>query len=586
MKSKKILSLCLAGALSVTALCYPLSSSATVDYTYKIDVALAEKLESIGNTDTVDLSVWFSSTENENLVDYRNAKELTKVTENSNAIDYSEMQQENENNIENCIDELISKDTINAEQIEYVDDLLPTVDMTLTKNEIFDLIANDEIASIYETENVTFQTEEVDVNSVSSVTSVGIDDVNYGLYQKTGIYDVKQTNDGSGIKIGLVCDGVPDLSKNCFLNKDIHIVTNTDDEDECTSVNTISQTATALAAQIVGEYDRFEGVAPEATLYTLGTDSSEWRGNIDAFVEKTGVDVLLINYSTTSETNNTYGQASKWIDALINATNITVVVPNNLNVGSGNDIGSGGLSYNAVVVGEFDTETSTVSQSSSYNAITGLPYKPDLIAPNNTYIVYDDNNYVCLENASSSAAMVCGAIALLMDSMTYTQHIQNPALVKALVLNGTTYLGVRNVKNSTASTVAFNDRSGAGVLNIKNSNIDYSNPLFGYGNITAGTETYCTEVSVDSGLKPVHVTVCTVKENYFGGSGKGISVDNDTYTIRVTRNGDNWTSVCTVDNKCSVVFNPTERGTYQVYVTSNLGKNFALVGSSLQEMSL
>ena len=78
----------MAGALGVTALCYPMTTTAKEDYSYKIDSALAEKLDKMDKSDNIDVYIWYEDI-NQDIVDAK-VKEITGMTaEDCSEIDFS-----------------------------------------------------------------------------------------------------------------------------------------------------------------------------------------------------------------------------------------------------------------------------------------------------------------------------------------------------------------------------------------------------------------------------------------------------------------------------------------------------------------
>ena len=70
MKFKKLLSIIMVSAISLTALCYPLLTSAKADYSYKIDPALAKKLDKMSDDDTISVSIWLTDIDYNEVYDH------------------------------------------------------------------------------------------------------------------------------------------------------------------------------------------------------------------------------------------------------------------------------------------------------------------------------------------------------------------------------------------------------------------------------------------------------------------------------------------------------------------------------------
>lgn len=135
--------------------------------------------------------------------------------------------------------------------------------------------------------------------------------------------------------------------------------------------------------------------------------------------------------------------------------------------------------------------------------------------------------------------------------------------------------------NSTASFVAIQRNSGLGVLKVENSLTSYCTRDWVVGTNPVGSETgNAGSFYVDSNLRQVRVTLCSIKENGFNRKQQVIESGISQYKITVTGSdtSEKWTSVCTVDNKCSVVFTPPQRNYYTVTLErlSNAGTTTAL----------
>lgn len=239
------------------------------------------------------------------------------------------------------------------------------------------------------------------------------------------------------------------------------------------------------------------------------------------------------------------------------------------------DVTESAMAYNAIAVGG-------ASGSSSISAYNGddLSYKPDIVAPYDMAVKYDDSsNAVIPCNTSSSAGLVTGAMALLMDAESTL--ITCPHLAKSLLLNGATYYGTKNISYTTSTTnpnpsfVAFDRVTGAGQINIYNSYTNYVSRHWDTGTLSANQETFSGSFYVSGASKEVHVNFCAIKNNTFNGDGSATNSSCPNITLTVRHGNTQWTSTVTTDNKCSIVFttdsNPSaSSGTYSIYLKSNI----------------
>ena len=232
------------------------------------------------------------------------------------------------------------------------------------------------------------------------------------------------------------------------------------------------------------------------------------------------------------------------------------------------NMGSGGMSYNAVVVGSSDDDQETVT-SGWLNGTTD-PYKPDIIAPGDMI-----RTPIGTGGATSAAAPIvaCAAAQLIQK---YPLLKTNPMMTKALLLNGTKYLGQENEMNPSTQTTGFTREGGAGILNVENSmlpmvtteSILYS---LNNGNDTYNDSAYVSSADINNN-KQLRITVCSTKNNLVSGIHTSGNVENNpitafNITVKKRGNNDYWRSYNYYDNKTAVCFTPPSRGYYDITVT-------------------
>lgn len=598
MKYKKIISLVLIGLLTISFVVFPVS--AIEDYSYKISQNLIKKLDKMDETETIKVSVWFNSikkSEIERAVDANIKQEIknNRLSEKSLvlysfdnlnkksakapkfdislsevhklcSIDRKTKLKIISNYNQKCIKELDRIEGIDISDIEYTGKYVPNIELTVTKEEVYSLISNENIESIYAVSPVLEKGNDKRINpkSMTSLPTITTNDV----YDYTGINYLKnnQNESGAGIKIGLISSGKPNTSYSCFSNANtnnrIHILDTT---------LPVSNDATFAAAQIVGKVgSTYEGIAINSTLYCTGTTNSDedsWKECFDDVLDE-DVDIIDVGIALAGEDRNEYGDASKYVDAIINTENKVLIQGTDEGYPSGSGcVQRGAMAYNSIAVGMYRMNYDDVSPLSAYNNASGSDkqYKPDLLAPYDMTVYYNSSISSKLSNSASAATIVAGATALLMSAEP--DVLCSSAFVKALLLNGTEYLGTENTMNSTAGFVAIQRNSGLGVLNVKHSLLCYLTRDWVVGTNPVDLETgEAGSFIVDSQLRQVRVTLCSIKENYFNRKQQVIESDVPQYKIIVKKTSTNkkWTSICTVDNKCSVVFTPPQMGEYTV----------------------
>lgn len=605
MKFKRLLSVCLIGILSVTAFCYPLPVSAQVDYSYKLDETLIKKLESIDSNEVLDISIWFKDLSKNHLekeviseiiseinkgnldesalqlynYDDLSLDEKKYVKKNTNIFDTQELfevqlnvksSQYNDYN-KRCIKDLCKNTSINDNTITYISSYLPNADMRLSKNDIYSLIKNDDVESVYLQEAVVYSENQTTVNELD-------DNSNNSIMTLTGIDYLKSINaTGQGIKIGNIDWGLPDTSKECFataINENrLHCVGN---------INSISSHITYTTAELIGEVPGvYEGIAPKADVYCIATGNPNttginWKDKIETLLNY-NVNIINSSFEALGDGRNNYGDCAKWIDAMINVYNVLFIQS------AANDtidsIISGGMAYNSIVVGNYDIVNQQVSSTcSSYNSGAGVykQYKPDLVAPGNFGVYYDSNTYYCGGGTSGAAPVVTGIVALFLHKNSY--GINNPMKTKAFLINGCTYLGTENTSNDTSSFVAYERKSGAGIVNGKNMHVCHSSRQWDTGTIRPNLTCSYTFL-INKANKPVHITVCAMKTNTFINGNVGDSTI-PSFRLEVQYgNNKTYTSSFSYDNKCSVVFTPNTSAYCTVVVTRTDNGNNSVPGT-------
>lgn len=218
---------------------------------------------------------------------------------------------------------------------------------------------------------------------------------------------------GSGIKIGQVEPEVPDI-KSAQLSKS-HIYT-------YPTGSSTSPHATMVASIMVGQQTSSlpKGVAPEATLYSASSDKAGGPIQAIEWLLSQGVNVINAsirvdgNSSLGTDSYNTYGSVSKWIDHI--AINHSVHFVKSAGNSGSSGVTSGGMAYNAITVGNIDDKNTlslqddTLWSTSSYSTNTLFAYKPDLCAPGaniNTSIGSSSGTSLAAPHVTATIALLC-----------------------------------------------------------------------------------------------------------------------------------------------------------------------------------
>ncbi len=271
--------------------------------------------------------------------------------------------------------------------------------------------------------------------------------------------------------------------------------------------------------------------------------------------------------------NNNYGDTAKWIDHIVSQHNVTYVGAAG-NAGE-NGVGSGQMAYNMITVGGCNNN-GTLSGYSSYTNTDGKNYKPDLVAPGDSFVLpATRDSSTAIPNAASgtsfSTPMVTGAVAQLCQASSSLKI--NPRLMKAVLLAGTEITDSMDesevISNSSGNT-ALSKMYGSGMLNVINSYALYSaRRNYASGSITSSVNSVGKTMSINATAGKL-VRVCAVwdKPNTVSDShstGTITSPNLDTFKLKVTDpKGNSYTSYCSYDNKSMVSFVSSGSGTYTI----------------------
>ena len=465
--------------------------------------------------------------------------------------------------------------------------------MNLTKEQIYNIISNNEIESLYCTEKFFKKTKTTtndkfyNNNLLQSLTT---DEKNQKIYKKTGINILKDPNGtykltGKGIKIGNIDWELPDKSLECF--------SKARSEGRLHSFGNylgLQQHQTLTTAVMIGEVDgKYKGIAHNADMYCItanegGKPHTEiWKDKIEVLLSN-NVNIINASMSLDGDELNQYQDSAKWVDAIINNQNVLIVQSSGNN--SVNHVICGAMAYNSIIVGNLNIEDDSVYSNSAYNSGDGVykQYKPDIIAPGDITVYYSNDRQGVGSGTSCAAPIVSGIAALLCER--YPSLKSNPTFLKSLMINSATYLGDENTVGSNTDFVAFDRKSGAGIVNGYRAINCYSSRNWDTGTASAYSvanysfyvpkKTITNNASVsDNEKKKVHVTVCAEKTNSFADSTVNLAdqtpIDSflPAFEVKVwnTENNLVYTSRYLYDNKCSVVFTPIAGGTYNVQIT-------------------
>ena len=462
-----------------------------------------------------------------------------------------------------------SRSRTSTTSLLYTSKYAPNFEVTLTKDEILKVVENKNVTDVFERTTGCIENNIVSFNSsnVSRTLSYDVENDMSWYFDVTGITKLRDEYglDGTGVKVGTIEGYVPDTSVPCFANSDI---TNrpSDVKNWLSAPNGHMNYTTSIMAALTSEYT---GGIPNAKFYAASTNNNlqgagEMKGAFEWVISQ-GVSVITSSVSLGHDNENEYGDYAKWLDHVTNQHNVLFVMAG---PHANSNMGSGGMSYNAVVVGSSDDDQETVT-SGWLNGTTD-PYKPDIIAPGDMI-----RTPIGTGGATSAAAPIvaCAAAQLIQK---YPLLKTNPMMTKALLLNGTKYLGQENEMNPSTQTTGFTREGGAGILNVENSmlpmvtteSILYS---LNNGNDTYNDSAYVSSADINNN-KQLRITVCSTKNNLVSGIHTSGNLENNpitafNITVKKRGNNDYWRSYNYYDNKTAVCFTPPSRGYYDITVT-------------------
>jgi hypothetical protein len=177
-------------------------------------------------------------------------------------------------------------------------------------------------------------------------------------------------------------------------------------------------------------------------------------------------------HDANGEGHDRFGIISEILDRAVSIYQVTILFAAG-NSGSASNtegelqggIGSGGMGYNIITVGNYDRYNNSLTDGSSYYTGNTYAKKPDIVAPGLYYfdIDYSESQidrFAC--GTSFSAPSVAGVVALLMARYEFLKT--SPALIKAVLMAG--------VKTDITHHYIPNDANyrmyGAGVMDASN----------------------------------------------------------------------------------------------------------------------
>lgn len=379
---------------------------------------------------------------------------------------------------------------------------------------------------------------------------------------------------GSGVKVGIFeSDGVPNASDSELTGR----VTNR-------YSSAIDNHASMVAQCLAG---KTYGTAPAATLYC--TYNSQTKSVYDEIEWLLGNGVSIINMSLYfHNTGGTYNYIDQYIDHIAMQHDVHVVVAAGNN--NGGLVPTPAMSYNSLVVGNFDDKNTTshtddiMNSTSCYIDYSGNAEKPDLVAPGTSITTAAGTD----TGTSFSAPFAAGIMAemISLNSSLATKQTAMKAILAASAfrkVNSNTF----GASSGTGSKW-LSDVEGAGKIDAKNAKYIIDNARYTSGTLSGTTNPIYTKTfSVNESSSQIRVALHWLKKNTYSSSTHG---DGGSLTVNPLTDFDLsvydpngvlvGSSTSVYSNVEIVEFDPIVSGTYRIevrkYGTANSSDSFGL----------
>jgi len=363
---------------------------------------------------------------------------------------------------------------IDMEDVIYFSSYTSTVIVSISKNDIFDLINDETVIGISLYEDVKIENQLL----------ISVDQVNagYGTIQNPGLKNVSQGGyDGTDVTIGIIeaesgrfDPDAPQLSDMVSSGQLEFIEVEGVDESIFFHATQVTNIIAGQSYSFSGH--TYEGIATGAQIYQSAIVSI--ADVYTAFTQFVDLNVDVINFSAgTSYYGGDYSSFDQEIDNLIYSTKIIFVVA------AGNndiDIFSPAKAYNAITVGSVDTKSTNtspetppydVSSFSNYSVNTYMSNKPEIVAPGELIGSIFTSTYAYYGNGTSySAPHVAGVVAQLIEKYGSSINSNNyVTYFKGRLMLGAQAALVDDSSHRTGDSAIFYNQQGAGFLDATNS---------------------------------------------------------------------------------------------------------------------
>lgn len=451
-------------------------------------------------------------------------------------------------------------------KVEYISKYSPVIIASLDSVDTNRLALNSGVESI-ELYEVEIAVEDDSSTSAPMTTSTTTDGTEY--LDLIGATDVHPYYDGSGIKVGVLENGLPEQSywPSIGLNS-----------ARCFSFGQPAQEI-GHASQVAYT---MKSVAPGAQLYAAQAyfkhPSDETKNKFDyiqpiEWMLYYGVNVITISIAIDNGLRETYSPAAQWIDSIAWAYGVTVTIAAG-NYDEQNEVlGVPGMSMasNAITVGAVYSNGRLLDQSLYNDFNTTDISKPDMCS-------IGDGVNIGFGNTSGGTSIatpqVAGAVALMCqqepDIMGYPEVIK--ALLSANVNND-----ISTYKSKASTTVPINNTNlfrkyGAGILDCENVYTALNADRYYAGSFDENSqnERHVRSVKLEAG-KTARFALCYLRRSYYSSvNGTVTSYAPPSINISIKKDGQYLvTSLNLAGNMKIIKFEPSVEGTYTVELDCN-----------------
>lgn len=287
------------------------------------------------------------------------------------------------------------------------------------------------------------------------------------------------------INVGILDVGNPDCSSNVFSDNYVEVnYPNADIDFHATNTLEIFSTVAPYASFYCTTYNN-----TNTSFYVNYIREFDWLISCDVSVISISLQIReeqLVGDQTqiTEDDKNEYDVISKYLDRIVHIYDILIIKSAGNYESEG--IGSGGMAYNVITVGNYNRTIDSMANTSSYYSGTENANKPDISAPG--YFTFTSGNGPA-DGTSFATPLVAGVATLLMA--TNSSLMWRPSTVKAILMAST-----NSDHQYTLEDVEYK-YYGSGVIDAENARVAATSTNYRYSGAAASEGSY-TEYTISA----------------------------------------------------------------------------------------